>query len=73
MATFNLVITYSDGEQARILTAIKAAATTNVNPSPTNAQAIEWLRQSVAGFIRTTVKDYETRAALAAVVDVGVT
>lgn len=73
MAVFNLAITYPDAQQTRIMDALKQAAATSVNPTPSNAQAIEWLRQRVIGVVKGTVRDMEVRTAQNAVVDVDAT
>lgn len=70
MATFNLVITYPDAQQTRILTALKAKYASNGVPNPTNGQAIESLRLDVAAQIKSAVLNYEQQAAAAAVVPV---
>lgn len=66
MATFNLVLTYPDGQQARILAAVKDAAATPVSPTPSNAEAIEWFRQLVTRNLKTLVVEYERKAAIEA-------
>lgn len=73
MATFNLTVTYPDGEGTRIMSALKAACATAANPAPSNAQAIEWLRQRVVQIVKTAVRDQETKAALAGITDIGAT
>lgn len=60
MATFNLAITYPDGEGPRILTALKAHYN---NPDMTNAEAIEAFRQSVRNSLRDIVFRQEQDAA----------
>lgn len=70
MAAFNLTVTYPDGEGARIMTALKSACATAANPSPSNAQAIEWLRLRVVQLVKTTVHDEENKAALNAIADI---
>jgi hypothetical protein len=66
MATFNLTLTYPDNQQTRILNALKARAATEDVPAPTNAQAIEWLRQSVVSALRDVVLKHERDAAVKA-------
>jgi hypothetical protein len=66
MATFNLAVTYPDGQQTRILNALKARATTEAVPAPTNAQAIEWFRQAVLASLRDVVLMHERNAAITA-------
>lgn len=81
MATFNLVITYPDHQQTRILDALKAHWTTTDdegNPVvPTNAQAIEQLRLAVTRNVRDIVlrteRDAAVKAAADGVTDVDVT
>lgn len=72
MAIFNLQITYPDGEQARILTALKDKYQTFDSfgiPIPiTNAQVIEAFRQHVAQEIKDIVLAYEFQQATKAVV-----
>ena len=76
MATFNLVITYPDAQQTRILNAMKTHWTTTDaegNPVvPTNAQAIEQLRLAVVSSVRDIVFRTERDAATKTAVD-GVT
>lgn len=77
MATQNITITYPDGQAARILTALKAAAVSRENPDPTNAQALAWFAAGVRARLRDIVMAYEhnaaTAAAAASVVPVDVT
>lgn len=81
MATFNLVITYPDGEATRIMNALKTHWTTtdaNGDPVvPTNAQAIEKLRQAVVNNVKNIVfmveRDAAVKAAAEAVTEVGAT
>lgn len=54
MATFNLVITYPDGEGPRVTAALKGYY--NV---ATNAEAIEAFRRDVVFFAKQIVKNYE--------------
>ena len=63
MATFNLSLTYPDGQGPRILAALKAKAATQANPTPTNAQAIEWFRLRVINDMRTMVRDHDKQTA----------
>lgn len=70
MATFNLAINYPDAHQARILAALKAHYASNGTPEPTNAQAIEALRQDVAQQVKRIVLSHERQAASAAVLPV---
>lgn len=73
MATFNLAINYPDGEGTRIMNALKAHWTTqdaNGDPVvPTNAQAIEKLRQAVLANIKDIVFRVERDAAVKAAAD----
>lgn len=62
MAVFNLTINYPDGEQARILAAIKAHYSVD-----TNAEAIEGFRREVHQRLRTIVLHEERKQALATV------
>lgn len=70
MATFNLTITYPDGEGPRILAALKAHYTTqdeNGNPVvPNNAEAIEAFRQSTMKALKDVVLRAEREAAVEA-------
>jgi hypothetical protein len=66
MATFNLLITYPDPQQTRILDALKARAATAAVPAPSNAQAIEWFRLRVLDALRDVVLKHEQDAAQAA-------
>lgn len=69
MATHNVVITYPDGQQARILTALKAAAANEDTPAPTNAQALEWFANTVRASMRDVVLRYERELAVKAAAD----
>jgi hypothetical protein len=73
MATFNLVVTYPDGQATRILSALKTYwTTTDVNGDPvvpTNAQAIEKLRQVVIANVKDIVFRVERDAAVKAAAD----
>ena len=71
MATFNLAITYPDDQGTRIMTALKAHWTVD-GDVPTNAEAIEKLRQAVAANVRDIVLRVERDAAVKAAAD-GVT
>lgn len=72
MATFSLSIPYPDGEGPRIMAALKWKATTNGNPNPTNAEAIEWLRQTAARDVKQAVLEYESWVATNSITDVNV-
>ena len=76
MATFNLAITYPDAQATRIMNAFKTYRTTSDaqgNPViPTNAEAIEKLRQAVVANVRDIVLRVERDAAVKAAAD-GVT
>jgi hypothetical protein len=67
MASFNLTINYPDDQGPRILAALKTHWTTQnelgVDVVPTNAEAIEKLRQSVANAVRDIVLRVERDAA----------
>ena len=71
MATFNLAITYPDAQGSRIMDALKAHWTVD-GVVPTNAEAIEKLRQAVAANVRDIVLRVERDAAVKAAAD-GVT
>ena len=64
MAVQNITLTYPDGEQVRILTALKANAATIAIPTPTNAQALAWFVAAVQSSLRDVVLRYERDAAL---------
>jgi hypothetical protein len=76
MATFNLVVTYPDGEGTRIMNALKTYWTVD-DVVPTNAQAIEKLRQAVVANVKDIVfrveRDAAIKAAADAVTQVGAT
>lgn len=61
MATFNLTITYPDGQGPRIISALK----TNYNVT-TNAEAVEQLRQFVVAYVKDVVINVERDAAITA-------
>ena len=73
MATFNLAITYPDAQGTRIMNAFKTYWTTTDdqgNPVvPTNAEAIEKLRQAVVANVRDIVLRVERDAAVKAAAD----
>ena len=71
MATFNLAITYPDAQGTRIMTALKTHWTVD-GVVPTNAEAIEKLRQAVAANVKDIVFRVERDAAVKAAAD-GVT
>ena len=71
MATFNLEITYPDAQGARIMTALKTHWTVD-GVVPTNAEAIEKLRQAVVANVKDIVFRVERDAAVKAAAD-GVT
>jgi hypothetical protein len=68
MATFNLAITYPDNQGTRIMTALKTHWTVD-DVVPTNAEAIEKLRQAVAANVRDIVLRVERDAAVKAAAD----
>ncbi len=68
MATINFPVTYPDGEAARLMGVLKAQYTVN-GVVPTNAQAIELLRQHVARMVRSFVLDAERAQARAAAIE----
>jgi hypothetical protein len=68
MATFNLAITYPDAQGTRIMTALKAHWTVD-GVVPTNAEAIEKLRQAVVANVRDIVLRVERDAAVKAAAD----
>lgn len=63
MATFDLLVTYPDAEQPRIIAALKARYTDASGNVPTTAQAIEAFRQSTLAALRDIVLKYEKDAA----------
>jgi hypothetical protein len=65
MATFNLVVTYPDNQQTRILNALKAHWTVD-GVVPSNAEVTEQLRLVVAANVRDIVLRVERDAAVAA-------
>ncbi len=67
MATINFPVTYPDGEAARLMGVLKAQYTVN-GVVPTNAQAIEMLRQHVARMVRSFVLEAERTQARAAAI-----
>lgn len=66
MATFNLILTYPDGQGPRIVAALKARAATEDNPNPTNQEAIEWFRAATINALKDVVLKHERDAAVAA-------
>ena len=66
MATQNITINYPDGQAARIMVALKAAAASRGIPDPTNAQALAWFAAGVRAQIRDMVLTYERDQALSA-------
>jgi|WetSurMetagenome_2_1015567.scaffolds.fasta_scaffold173059_2 hypothetical protein len=76
MATFNLVVTYPDGEGTRIMNALKSHWTVN-GVVPSNAEAVEMLRQAVVANVKNIVfkeeRDAAVVAAAAGVTEVGAT
>jgi hypothetical protein len=68
MATFNLAITYPDAQGTRIMDALKTHWTVD-DVVPTNAEAIEKLRQAVAANVRDIVLRVERDAAVKAAAD----
>jgi hypothetical protein len=76
MATFNLVVTYPDGDGTRIMNALKTYWTVD-GVVPTNAQAIEKLRLAVVANVKDIVfrveRDAAIKAAADAVTQVGAT
>ena len=73
MATFNLAITYPDAQGTRIMNAFKTYWTTQDAQGntvvPTNAEAIEKLRQAVVANVRDIVLRVERDAAVKAAAD----
>jgi hypothetical protein len=67
MPIVNLAINIPDAQLARVQSALKAKYASNGTPNPTNAQAMEGLRQEVLGIIKGTVLAFEQAAASAAV------
>jgi hypothetical protein len=76
MATFNLVVTYPDGDGTRIMNALKTYWTVD-GVVPTNAQAVEKLRLAVVANVKDIVfrveRDAAIKAAADAVTQVGAT
>lgn len=68
MATFDLTLTYPDGQGARIMNALKAAS-----GSSSNAEAIDWLRSQVIERVKQEVIAHEYGAAMAAIAEPDVT
>lgn len=70
MATFNLVVTYPDAQQTRILNALKTHwTTTNAQGQPvvpTTPQVVELLRQVVVSNVKDIVQRVERDTAVAA-------
>ena len=69
MATQNIVVTYPDGQAARIMAALKDAAKTEANPAPTNAQALAWFTGTVRNSLRDVVYRYERELAVKTAAD----
>lgn len=74
MASHNITVTYPDGQGARIMAALKAAATGTLpknpdgsDPVPTNAQALAWFTSCVKANLRDIVLRYEREQAIKAV------
>lgn len=65
MATFNLVVTYPDAQQTRILNALKAYWTVD-GVVPSNAEVVEKLRQVVIANVKDIVYRVERDAAVQA-------
>ena len=68
MATFSLLITYPDAQGSRIMDALKAHWTVD-GVVPTNAEAIEKLRQAVVANVKDIVFRVERDAAVKAAAD----
>jgi len=82
MATFNLVITYPDGQQSRILNALKTHWTeedpeTHLPVVPTTQEVIEKLRlvmvSNIKDIVQKVERDIAVQAAAAAVTTVDAT
>jgi hypothetical protein len=73
MATFNLAITYPDAQGSRIMDALKTYWTTTDAQGdpviPTNAEAIEKLRQAVVANVKDIVLRVERDAAVKVAAD----
>lgn len=67
MATQNITVNYPDGQQTRILTALKGSAKTELVPAPTNAQALAWFEGRVRELLRDIVHNYEQQQAANAI------
>jgi hypothetical protein len=68
MATFNLVVTYPDNQQTRILNALKTHWTVD-GVVPSNAEVVEKLRLVVAANVKDIVLKVERDAAVIAAAD----
>lgn len=68
MAIWALNINVPDGQQTRILNALKAHYANNGVPNPSNAQVQEYLRLEVVQRVKNIVLEVERRAAADAVV-----
>jgi len=77
MATKNIVLTFADANEADIVAALKANAATELNPTPTKAEAWDWFEVATKAALRDVVKRHRREERLAAaeanVVDVDVT
>lgn len=73
MAVQNITIAYPDAQQARIIAALKAAATTPLIPAPTNAQALAWFVGACQNVLKDVVLRHERDAAVAGVIAPDVT
>lgn len=61
MATFNLAITYPDGQASRIAAALKADFPNDDGSEPTTAQALERFREETRRQLRNRVLRHERR------------
>ncbi len=66
MATFNLTVSFPDGQQTRVLNALKTHWTEN-GVIPTSPQVLEKLRLVVASNIKDIVQRVEYQAAVTAI------
>jgi hypothetical protein len=68
VATVNLTFTIPDADLPDVVAALKQQVATSVNPNPTQAQAVEALRQSVMSRVAILTKQYRADQLTAGVV-----
>jgi len=76
MATKNITLNFADANEADIVAALKVNAATELNPTPTKAEAWAWFEACCKASLRDVVrrhKQEERAKAQAAIVDVDVT